>query len=100
MTPVPGFTRKAIGVRTASNLGPGCQVTSDGLACFTGVTDAGCLHNAMVVGARKPKDPPEFNWWRDPSWNLEPRPGGSEAWNSLSQRIRARGGLPVGNGRR
>ncbi len=62
MTPVPGFTRKAIGEWAASNLSPGCLVTSDGLACFNGVTDAGCLHNAIVVGGLKPKDLPEFNW--------------------------------------
>lgn len=32
---------------------PGCIVTSDGLACFAGVTDAGCEHQAVIVGTRK-----------------------------------------------
>lgn len=43
MTQIPGFTRTAIAVRAARVLAPGCKVTMDGLACFAGVTDAGCL---------------------------------------------------------
>lgn len=35
---MPGFTRKAIANRATSHLTPGCQVTSDGLACFVGDT--------------------------------------------------------------
>jgi hypothetical protein len=62
MTPAPGFTREAIANWAASDLTPGCLVTSDGLACFHGVIDAGCLHHAIVVGGLKPKDLPEFNW--------------------------------------
>ena len=34
---------------------------SDGLACFTAVTQAGCVHQA-IVGDRKPRDMPEFKW--------------------------------------
>ncbi len=44
MVPVPGFTRKAIADWAGATLSPGCQVISDGLACFAGVTDAGCEH--------------------------------------------------------
>jgi hypothetical protein len=44
MAPVPGFTRKAIVDWATGDLHPGSIVTSDGLACFTGVTDAGYLH--------------------------------------------------------
>jgi hypothetical protein len=44
-------------------LGSGCTVVSDGLACFAGVTDAGCSHQAITTGggaaaARKPA----FKW--------------------------------------
>ena len=61
-TPVPGFTRKAIAAWASDNLSPDSTVVSDGLACFAGVTDAGCVHRPTVVGGRKPKDLPEFLW--------------------------------------
>lgn len=61
-TPVPGFTRKAIAAWANDNLSPASTVVSDGLACFAGVTDAGCAHRPTVVGGRKPKDLPEFQW--------------------------------------
>jgi len=41
MAPVPGFTRKAVSGWANANLAPDCIVTSDGLSCFAGVTDAG-----------------------------------------------------------
>jgi predicted RNA-binding Zn-ribbon protein involved in translation (DUF1610 family) len=62
MDPVRGFSRKEISEWAVNSLSPGCTVSSDGLACFTGVTDAGCLHNRTVVAGRKPKDLPEFHW--------------------------------------
>jgi hypothetical protein len=77
MTPVPGFTRTAIAAWAAKALTPGCQVTSDGLACFGGVTDAGCGHNAIIVGARKPKDLPEFSWVNTLLGNLKTSLGGA-----------------------
>jgi len=48
MAPVPGFTRKAIFDWANEDLAPGCVVTSDGLGCFTGVTDAGCQHRPVA----------------------------------------------------
>lgn len=77
MAPVPGFTLKAIANWAANDLAPGCRVTSDGLACFAGVTEAGCLHNAIVVGALKPKDLPEFNWINTILGNLKTSLGGA-----------------------
>jgi hypothetical protein len=62
LTAVPGFTNKAISDWAKTNLTPGCAVLSDGLACFAAVTDAGCQHQAIIVGGRKPKDLPEFLW--------------------------------------
>ena len=35
---------------------------SDGLACFTAVTQAECSHEAVVVGALKPRELPRFKW--------------------------------------
>lgn len=77
MTPVPGFTSKAIADWAKAALSPGCLVVSDGLACFAGVTDAGCQHQPIVVGARKPKDLPEFNWVNTVLGNLKTSFGGA-----------------------
>ena len=62
MALVPGFTHKAVFDWATADLAPGCIVTSDGLGCFAGVTDAGCQHRAIVADGRKPKELPEFNW--------------------------------------
>jgi len=59
---VSGFTTEAIRAWARANLAPGTQVLSDGLACFAGVTQAGCLHTPQVVGTRKPRDLPQFQW--------------------------------------
>jgi hypothetical protein len=77
MAPLPGFTRKAIANWATTDLTPGCQVTSDGLACFAGVTDAGCQHQVIIVGTRKPKDLPQFNWINTVLGNLKTSFGGA-----------------------
>ena len=60
LTPVPGFTLKAIAVWAKFHLVPGSVVFSDGLACFGTVTAAGCSHLPTVMAGRKPKEVPEF----------------------------------------
>ncbi|RQW82215.1 MAG: IS1595 family transposase [Methylococcus sp.] len=77
LAPVPGFTRKAVANWAVTELSPGCRVVSDGLACFAGVTDAGCLHQPIIVGGRKPKDLPEFNWVNTILGNLKTSFGGA-----------------------
>lgn len=77
MAPVPGFTRKAIADWAKTDLSPGCLVISDGLACFAGVTDAGCQHQPIIVGTRKPKDLPEFSWINTILGNLKTSFGGA-----------------------
>jgi len=62
LTPVPGFTLKAIADWAQQHLSPSSLVISDGLACFAGVKEANCLHQPRVVGGKKPKDMPEFHW--------------------------------------
>jgi hypothetical protein len=62
LTPVSGFTSAAIADWAKANLEPECKVLSDGLACFAAVTEAGCEHQVIVAGGRKPKDLPEFVW--------------------------------------
>jgi Zn ribbon nucleic-acid-binding protein len=62
LTPVPGFTTEALAQWADRTLMPGCEVLSDGLACFSGVVDAGNAHTYNVVGRRKPRDLPQFRW--------------------------------------
>ena len=77
LTPVSGFTNRAIADWAKTNLTPGCAVLSDGLACFAAVTEAGCQHQAIIVGGRKPKDVPEFLWINTILGNLKTRLGGA-----------------------
>ena len=68
---VSGFTSKAISKWAAASLMPGTLVTSDGLACFAAVADAGCVHVPTVVGDLKPRDLPEFKWVNTVLGNLK-----------------------------
>jgi transposase-like protein len=77
LAPVPGFTRQAIADWARANLDPGCCVRSDGLGCFAGVTDAGCQHQPIIVGGRKPQDLPEFQWINTVLGNLKTSLGGA-----------------------
>jgi len=77
LTPVSGFTSKAIAEWAKSNLSPGCAVLSDGLACFGAVIEAGCQHRAIIVGGRKPKDVPDFLWINTILGNLKTSLGGA-----------------------
>lgn len=62
LSPVATFSRQAIAQWARENLLPGTDVRSDGLACFAGVIDADCAHSYIVVGARKPRELPQFTW--------------------------------------
>ena len=68
---VSGFTSDAIGKWAKASLVPGCAVISDGLGCFAAVTTAGCTHQAVVVGDRKPRDLPQFLWVNTVLGNLK-----------------------------
>jgi hypothetical protein len=59
---VSGFTHKAVAAWASAHLIPGSVVVSDGLSCFGGVGDAGCEHQPVVVGKRKPRELPDFLW--------------------------------------
>lgn len=61
LAPVPGFTSQAIADWTRADRRPGCCLSADGLGCFAGVTAAGCRHQPVIVGGRKPRDLPEFS---------------------------------------
>jgi hypothetical protein len=77
LTPVSGFTSRAIADWAKTNLASGCAVLSDGLACFAAVTEAGCQHHAIIIGGRKPKDLPEFLWVNTVLGNLKTSLGGA-----------------------
>jgi ribosomal protein L37AE/L43A len=65
------FSREAIADWSRANLAPGIDVRSDGLACFSGVIDAGCAHTYVVVGNRKPRELPPFRWVNTVLGNLK-----------------------------
>ena len=77
LTPLSGFTLKAISVWAKDNLAPASAISSDGLACFSAVTEAGCSHQPTVMAGRKPKDVPEFKWINTILGNLETSLSGS-----------------------
>jgi transposase-like protein len=59
---VNGFTGAAIEDWTRKRVAPGSVVFSDGLTCFRAVVNAGCKHVSEIIGGRKPKDVPVFQW--------------------------------------
>jgi hypothetical protein len=59
---ISGFTSTALEAWSLARLAPGCVVFSDGLACFRAVAAAGCAHVPVVIGGRKPRDVPLFQW--------------------------------------
>ena len=71
LTPVSGFTSKAVLAWAKGNVAPGSAVFSDGLACFGAVVGAGCMHHPTVMAGRKPKVVPEFKWINTVLGNLK-----------------------------
>ncbi len=63
LTVVEGFRLTEIAAWAQQHLSPGTQVLSDGLACFNGVTAAGCVHEPVVTGGAKAAvERPVFRW--------------------------------------
>ena len=60
---VSGFTKEAVERYARETLEPGCDVISDGLACFSSLTKAGMTHTAITRGraSRRIVDP-RFKW--------------------------------------
>jgi len=77
LTPVSAFSLKAIALWAKASLAPGSIVSSDGLACFVAVTQAGCTHQRTVVGQRMPQDLPQFRWINTVLGNLKTSLSGS-----------------------
>ena len=76
LTPVAGFTLKAIAAWAKDHLAPQSVVFSDGLACFSGVEAAGGSHHPTVMAGRKPKEVPAFQWINTLLGNLKTRLSG------------------------
>jgi hypothetical protein len=68
---VSGFTSDVIEAWSVDSLAPGSVVFSDGLACFRAVAAAGCDHVPLVIGGRKPKEVPLFQWLNTFSGNVK-----------------------------
>ncbi len=63
LTVVEGFCTSEIVAWTHGHLGADTSVVSDGLACFHGITAAGCAYDKIVVGSGKASvERPEFRW--------------------------------------
>lgn len=77
LSPVAGFKLKAIADWARKSLAAGSTVYSDGLACFSAVTQAGCTHESTVVAGRRPKDVPELQWINTVLGNLKTSLSGS-----------------------
>ena len=58
---VPGFTNASIKAYAEANIKPGSRVLSDGLGCFSGFSEAGLTHTAIITGGGRPKGP-AFKW--------------------------------------
>ena len=57
------FKRRRVTSLAKSILAPGATVVTDGLACFRGVTEAGCVHVAFPTGSgRQAARHPAFRW--------------------------------------
>ena len=62
-SPVKAFSNEEIADWASRSLAPGTQVISDGLWCFTSVTEADCSHQREVVGkSRKSTSMECFTW--------------------------------------
>ncbi len=77
MNALTGFTSRAIAQWARQNLLPGSDVCSDGLACFDAVIHADCAHSYVVVGQRKPRELPLFQWVNTVIGNLKTMIGGA-----------------------
>ena len=59
---VQTFSFAAIADWAQHALARGCEVISDGLACFRGATEVGCIHWPVIVNGRHPEVLPDCRW--------------------------------------
>ena len=72
LTVVEGFRLTEIAAWAQQHLNTGTRVLSDGLACFHGVTEAGCVHEPIVVGSGKAAvERPRVSMGQHDSWQRQ-----------------------------
>ena len=60
---ISGFTKQEIADWAKKHIMSGSVITSDGLGCFPGFEDAGCIHMSIVTGGGPASvDIPDFKW--------------------------------------
>lgn len=86
---VPRFSRAAIRRWGEKHLAPGSHVRTDGLSCFTALTEAGCIHEPRVAGNPKiPENSAPFAWVNTVPGNLKTSLKGT--FHTLAGRFLAR----------
>ena len=69
---VRGFRKREIARWAGQHLAAGTQVVSDGLKCFDAVSEAGCVHEAVITGGgRAAVEKPQFYWVNSVLGNLK-----------------------------
>jgi len=82
---VAGFTKQEISSWTQKHIEPGSVITSDGLGCFPGVKDAGCIHIPIKTGGGPASvDIPDFKWVNTMIGNVKNSIRGS--YHAISQK--------------
>lgn len=83
---VKGFSQKEIKEWSRQKLVPSIPIVSDGLSCFTSVTEAGCLHEQNVVGKNRKSTMMEcFTWVNTVLGNLKSAPSLASIMPSISR---------------
>jgi len=60
---ISSFAKRSLDPGLTLRVWPACTVVSDGLQCFGGVTDAGCVHQAIKTGSGPAAArTPAFKW--------------------------------------
>ena len=63
MDTVSGFRKTALADWAKHHLAPGTKVVSDGLRCFSSVTQAACTHLPTITGGGPPDETDRTFWW-------------------------------------
>ena len=82
---VAAFSKDAIAKYAKANLEPGAEIVSDGLDCFTAVTEAGCTHKTVITSRiHNSQRLTVFRWVNTAISNLKTSIGGT--YHALSRR--------------
>lgn len=72
LTPIQAFTNQALVAWAQKSLAPGAHIVSDGLLCFSQVTQLGCGHERHITGGgRQAAQTPQLRWVNTMLGNLK-----------------------------